>query len=162
MALEADANIRKQEALDGPYMALSCARSIALISYRSYDGYNLTQEEKDEDFLFSQRAGSYQRYQGKKLSDRFDAYSYYYLGLSVDSHNVGRARGGVERALSCIRAHTTVVGIDSDALFPVCEQKRIAAAIPGARYYEITSRFGHDGFLLEYEQLTEIIEPLLF
>lgn len=161
MALEADANFRKQISPEAPYMGLRCARSIALISYRSYEGYNLTQEEKDEDFLFSQRAGSYQRYQGKKLSDRFDAYSYYYLGLSVDSHNVGRGRGGVERALSGIKAHTTVVGIDSDALFPVCEQKRIAAAIPGAGYYEITSRFGHDGFLLEYEQLTEIIEPLL-
>ena len=122
---------------------------------------NLSFEEMAKEMLTQQLAGSYQRYQGKKLSDRFDAYSYYYLGLSVDSHNVGRGRGGVEKALSGIKAHTTVVGIDSDALFPVCEQKRIAAAIPGAGYYEITSKFGHDGFLLEYEQLTEIIEPLL-
>lgn len=161
MALEADQNFRKQDSLQAPFMGLRCARSIALISYRSYQGYNLTQSEQEEDFLFSQRAGSYQRYQGKKLSDRFDAYSYYYLGLSVDSHNVGRGRGGVEKALSGIKAQSIVVGIDSDALFPLCEQKRIAEAIPGASYHEITSQFGHDGFLLEYEQLTKIIEPLL-
>lgn len=161
MSLEADQNFRKQTSLDAPYMGLRCARSVALISYRSYEGYNSTQSEGDEDFLFSSRAASYQNYQGKKLSDRFDAYSYYYLCYSVDSHNVGRGRGGVEKALSCIKAHTTVVGIDSDTLFPVSEQKRIADGVPGAEYYEITSRFGHDGFLLEYEQLTKIIQPLL-
>jgi homoserine O-acetyltransferase len=54
-----------------------------------------------------------------------------------------------------------VVGIDSDRLFPVEEQKFIAEAIPGAKYHEITSKFGHDGFLLENDQLTEIIAPLL-
>jgi homoserine O-acetyltransferase len=54
-----------------------------------------------------------------------------------------------------------VIGIDSDRLFPVEEQKMIAAHVPGAVYHEITSKFGHDGFLLENDQLTEIIEPLL-
>ena len=111
--------------------------------------------------MFADRAGSYQRYQGKKLSDRFDAYSYYYLCGSVDSNNVGRGRGGVEKALGTIRTECTVIGIDSDRLFPVEEQKFIASCIPGATYHEITSKFGHDGFLLENDQLTAIIEPLL-
>ena len=113
------------------------------------------------DCLFADRAGSYQRYQGKKLSDRFDAYSYYYLCGSVDSNNVGRGRGGVEKALGSIRTECTVIGIDSDRLFPVEEQKLIASCIPGAVYHEITSKFGHDGFLLENDQLTAIIQPLL-
>lgn len=161
MAIEADSNFHIQESLQAPYLGLRCARAMALISYRSYDGYNLTQKEENEDYLFSIRASSYQRYQGKKLSDRFDAYSYYYLCDSVLSHNVGRSRGGVEAALSKIECESVVIGIDSDALFPLCEQKRIASAIPNAKYYEITSKFGHDGFLLENEQLTEIIEPLI-
>ena len=111
--------------------------------------------------MFADRAGSYQRYQEKKLSDRFDAYSYYYLCGSVDSNNIGRGRGGVEKALGTIKADCTVVGIDSDRLFPVEEQKLIAASVPGAEYHEITSKFGHDGFLLENDQLTKIIKPLL-
>ena len=106
-------------------------------------------------------AGSYQRYQGKKLSDRFDAYSYYYLCGSVDSNNLGRGRGGVDAALKSISTECTVIGIDSDRLFPVEEQKHMASVIPGATYHEITSKFGHDGFLLENDQLTEIIRPLL-
>ncbi len=161
MALEADPSFRACESLKGGETGLRCARSIALISYRSYEGYNATQSEKDGDCLFADRAGSYQRYQGRKLSDRFDAYSYYYLCNSVDSNNIGRGRGGVEKALEAIRTDCTVIGIDSDRLFPVEEQKFIAEHISGAKYHEITSKFGHDGFLLENDQLTEIIKPLL-
>lgn len=161
LALEADPTFRECASLKGGEAGLRCARSIALISYRSYEGYNATQAEADQDCLFADRAGSYQRYQGKKLSDRFDAYSYWYLSDSVNSNNVGRGRGGVEKALNSIKAGCTVIGIDSDRLFPVEEQKMMASAIPGATYHEITSKFGHDGFLLENDQLTEIIEPLL-
>ena len=161
MALEADPTFHEYKDLHGGEAGLRCARSIALISYRSYEGYNATQWEQDDDCLFAKRAGSYQRYQGKKLSDRFDAYSYWYLCGSVDSNNVGRGRGGVKAALSSIRTECTVIGIDSDGLFPVVEQKFIAESIPGAVYHEITSKFGHDGFLLENDQLTAIIKPLL-
>ena len=161
MALEADPTFRRCENLQGGQAGLKCARSIALISYRSYQGYNLKQSETDEDFMFAQRAGSYQRYQGQKLADRFDAYSYYYLCASADSNNIGRRRGGVEAALGTIKSECIMIGIDSDRLFPAEEQKHIAAHIPGAVYHEITSEFGHDGFLLENDQLTEIIKPLL-
>ena len=79
----------------------------------------------------------------------------------MNSNNVGRGRGGVEKALGSIKTDCTVIGIDSDRLFPVEEQKLIASCIPGAVYHEITSKFGHDGFLLENDQLTAIIRPLL-
>lgn len=161
MALEADRTFRQCADLNGGADGLRCARSIGLLMYRSYDGYNRTQCEKDSGFMFASRAASYQRYQGKKLSDRFDAYSYWYLCNSVDSHNVGRGRGGIEKALGTIKAECTVVGIDSDNLFPTCEQRLIAGNIPGAEYHEITSSFGHDGFLLENDQLSEIIAPML-
>ena len=111
--------------------------------------------------MFSQKAGSYQRYQGKKLADRFDAYSYYYLCASADSNNIGRGRGGVEEALGTIKSDCVMIGIDSDRLFPAEEQKHIASCVPGAVYHEITSEFGHDGFLLENDQLTAIIKPLM-
>ena len=161
MALEADPTFRECASLKGGEAGLKCARSIALISYRSYEGYNMTQSEADIDCLFADRAGSYQRYQGKKLADRFDAYSYYYLAKSVDSNNIGRGRGGCETALQTIKARTVVIGIDSDRLFPICEQKFLAEHIPGAEYREITSKFGHDGFLLENDQLKAVIGPLM-
>lgn len=161
MALEADPSFQECASLKGGESGLKCARSIALISYRSYEGYNSTQAEQDSDCLFAERAASYQRYQGKKLADRFDAYSYYYLCNAVDSNNAGRGRGGVVKALGSIRANVTVVGIDSDRLFPVEEQQFLASTIPGAGYFQISSKFGHDGFLLEYAQLTEILTPIL-
>ena len=142
----------------GGKAGLAAARSVALISYRSFEGYNSTQFEQDEDCTFPLRAGSYQRYQGKKLVDRFDAYSYLNMLNLTDSHNIGRKRGGVENALKMVEANTVCVGIDSDGLFPVQEQKFMAEHIPGARYRQISSAFGHDGFLLEWKQIQEVIE----
>lgn len=155
MALYADPTFANGE---GGKAGLAAARSIALISYRSFEGYNTTQFEQDEDCIFPQRAASYQRYQGKKLVDRFDAYSYLSMLNLTDSHNVGRGRGGVEKGLQMVRARTVCVGIDSDGLFPVEEQKFMAQHIPGAKYRQISSAFGHDGFLLEWEQIKEVIE----
>ena len=158
MALEADPTFREARDLTGGAAGLKCARAQALITYRCFDGYGLTQFEADPDTLFAGRAASYERYQGEKLVRRqFDAYSYYTLCNALDSHNVGRGRGGVEAALSRIKARTTVISIDTDSLFPPMESSVWARWIPGADYIDISSRFGHDGFLLETARLTEII-----
>ena len=163
MTLEADPTFRACESLDGGRKGLEAARAISLISYRSFDGYNLTQYETDEDCLFASRAASYERYQGEKLVKRgFDAYSYYYLLHCVDSQNVGRYRGGVATALAKIKAKSIIISITSDGLFPPCESQEWAKHIPEAKYYEIESRFGHDGFLLETAQITKIINSLEF
>ena len=161
MALEADPTFRACKNLDGGRKGLEAARAISLISYRSFDGYNLTQYETDDDCMFASRAASYERYQGEKLVKRgFDAYSYYYLLWCVDSQNVGRKRGGVAAALAQIKAESVVISITSDGLFPPCESSEWAKHIPNAKYYEIESRFGHDGFLLETEQITKILNKL--
>ena len=158
MALEADPTFRACENLDGGRKGLEAARAISLISYRSFDGYNLTQYETDDDCLFASRAASYERYQGEKLVKRgFDAYSYYYLLHCVDSQNVGRHRGGVAAALAQIKAKSIVISITSDGLFPPCESSEWAKHIPNVTYHEIESRFGHDGFLLETEQITRLL-----
>lgn len=161
MALEADPTFRECASLSGGKAGLKSARAQALISYRSYEGYCLTQSEQDPDTLFADRAGSYERYQGEKLARRFDAYSYFSLCQSLNSHNVGRHRGGVDAALSQIDADTTVVGIDSDGLFPARAMAEWAKKIPGARFCTISSDFGHDGFLLEAEQLTNIFKKII-
>ena len=161
MAIETDPTFRACESLDGGRKGLEAARAISLISYRSFDGYNLTQYETDDDCLFATRAASYERYQGEKLVKRgFDAYSYYYLLHCVDSQNVGRHRGGVAAALSNITAKSIVISITSDGLFPPCESREWAKYIPHAQYFEIESSFGHDGFLLETNQITNILQEL--
>lgn len=158
MALEADPTFREARSLEGGRAGLKCARAQALISYRCFKGYGLTQKEEDPDTLFAGRVASYERYQGEKLVRRgFDAYSYYCLCNALDSHNVGRGRGGVQKALQAIKARATVVAVDSDLIFPPAESREWASWIPGAQYVEISSNFGHDGFLLETAKLSALI-----
>lgn len=161
MALEADPTFRECKSLEGGRKGLECARTIAMLSYRCEDGYNRKQREPSEDALFADRAASYQRYQGSKLANRFDAYSYYYLTYSVDSNNLGRGRGGEAAALGMIKAKSTLISIDSDLIFPPHKMEEMAGFIEGCDYYEITSHFGHDGFLLENAQLESIIRPIV-
>lgn len=161
LALEADPTFRECGSLAGGRKGLECARSIALLSYRNEDGYDRKQFETSPDTLFADRACSYQRYQGKKLADRFDAYSYYYLSYSVDSNNLGRGRGGEAAALGMIRAKADVIAIDSDLIFPPAVMKKMADGISGACYHVISSHYGHDGFLLENDQLDGIIRPIV-
>lgn len=158
MALEADPTFREARDLSGGAAGLKCARAQALISYRSFRGYGRTQAEEDPDTLFAGRVASYERYQGEKLLRRgFDAYCYYTQCNAMDSHNVGRGRGSVKQALGRIRAACTVVAVDTDQIFPPQEGRVWSAWIPGAEYMEITSDFGHDGFLLEIAKLSAII-----
>ncbi|MCQ2140556.1 MAG: alpha/beta fold hydrolase [Bacteroidales bacterium] len=162
MAMLADPTFKEAKDIHGGELGLKCARSIALISYRTCDGYNTTQSEKDDDIMVADRASSYQRYQGEKLIRReFDAYSYWYLSYALDSMNLGRGRGGVEAALSTIKAKSIVVSITSDMLFPPSLGAASAAAIPGAVHKQISSIYGHDGFLIENDQLCDILAPVI-
>jgi len=142
---------------DGGQKGLKAARSIALLSYRGYKTYSITQQEESDDKTDDYRASTYQNYQGQKLVNRFNAYSYWYLTKTMDSHNVGRGRHGVEKALSQIKARTLVIGIHSDVLFPIEEQQYLFRHISKSAFAELDSFYGHDGFLIETEALTNII-----
>ena len=157
LAIEADATYFENRPGGGD-AGLAAARAVALLSYRGHDAYAHTQTDPDDSRLRDFRASSYQRYQGHKLVARFDAYSYVALTRAMDSHNLGRGRGGVAAALAAIRAHTLVLGITSDVLFPLVEQREIAAGIAGAVYGELDSGFGHDGFLLETVKIAAALE----
>ena len=146
-----------QEIPEGGQKGLKAARSIAMLSYRSYDGYLKTQSEVSNEHIDGFKASSYQDYQGQKLVNRFNAYSYWYLSKAMDSHNIGRNRGSIEQALNQISAKTLVIGITSDLLFPVSEQAFLAKHIPNAQLEIIDSIFGHDGFLVETKTLENIL-----
>jgi homoserine O-acetyltransferase/O-succinyltransferase len=166
MAIEADGTWGKRTP-DAGLAGMKAARAAALISYRSYEGYLKTQSNNANQQHISPEgeskggAASYQRYQGQKLANRFNAFSYYHLSKTMDSHHVGRGRASASKALQQIQANTLVVGIDSDVLFPLSEQQFLAENIPEADLIVISSLFGHDGFLLEYEQLSNHIFQFL-
>lgn len=160
MALEADATYHT-DAPNAGAAGLSAARSIALLSYRGASAYNATQTDADGEKLSGFRATTYQQHQGEKLRRRFDAHCYWRLTEAVDSHNIARGRGSVEEVLRGIRAKALVVAITSDILFPPEDHKIMVENIPDVRYRLIDSPFGHDGFLVEYEQLDGIIKEFM-
>jgi homoserine O-acetyltransferase len=75
----------------------------------------------------------------------------------MDSHNVARARGTAAEALKQIEARALVIGIENDILFPLKEQEFLARHIPHSTLEVVTSLYGHDGFLVEFDQLKKII-----
>lgn len=143
---------------DAGMAGLATARAIGLLSYRGPWGYNATQQDPATDSIpATHRACTYQQYQGEKLCRRYNAYSYMTILDAFDTHDVGRGRGGVENALARIKAETTVVGITTDIIFLPEEMRQLTGMIPGAEYHEIQSEFGHDGFLVEHQQLNRIL-----
>lgn len=157
MAIEADHTWKENHQRAG-VEGLKAARAIGMLSYRFYDTYTQTQAEKNNETIKDFRAATYQRYQGQKLANRFNAFTYWGLSNMMDSHNVGRNRPGISQALRNIKARTLVVGIDSDILFPLQEQKFIVDNIPDAQLEVMSSLYGHDGFLVEFEQLSSHIK----
>ena len=160
MSIEADCTWQSEDPLAG-INGMKAARSMALLSYRHYDTYHAGQSETEHSKLENYKSESYQRYQGEKLARRFNAFSYYFLSKSMDSHDVGRQRGSAAEALKLITAKALVIGINTDILFPVSEQQFIAKHITGARFEAIDSLYGHDGFLLEFEKIESLIRSFL-
>lgn len=150
-----------------PARGLGLARRIAHVTYRSA-------AELDERFGRVPQSGedplgaggryaveSYLDHHAHKLERRFDANSYLVLTEAMNSHDVGRDRGGVAAALAGVSADVTVAAVDSDRLYLRQECERLVAAIPRARLTTIHSRHGHDGFLIEVEAVGRLVRDLL-
>ncbi|MCH5224993.1 MAG: homoserine O-acetyltransferase [Muribaculaceae bacterium] len=160
MAIFADKSFGEKRP-DAAQAGLAAARAIGLLTYRGERGYNITQQDNPSDdnkVPDYHRACSYQRHQGDKLIKRFDAYSYVTILDTFDTHNIGRGRGGIKAALAMINCPTLCVGITTDMIFPPDEIKEFSLSIPHAYYKEISSQFGHDGFLVENDLLNSIIK----
>jgi len=141
---------------DPPSAGLAAARMVAMCSYRSRASL--------EPRFGRERAGdgryaveSWLHHHGRALVDRFDAGSYVALTKAMDTHDVGRGRGGWREALATVKAKALVVSIDSDVLYPPVEQEELAAALPDARLATLQSPHGHDAFLIEAEAVAELV-----
>jgi homoserine O-acetyltransferase len=164
LCIENDPTWKEAKATAG-LEGMKTARSLALISYRHYHAYTETQTGVlDESLPVDEqvfKAETYQQYQGEKLANRFNAFSYWFLSRSMDTHNVGRGRKNVIDALKSIQAKALVISIKSDILFPLPEQEFLAEHIPNAELTIINSHYGHDGFLLEHEKITLLLRGFL-
>ncbi|TAM67530.1 MAG: homoserine O-acetyltransferase [Microbacteriaceae bacterium] len=156
---------------DGPHRGLALARRMALLNYRSASELNARFLRTWQSELNPLGQGgrfaveSYLDFHGNKFTRRFDANSYITLVEAMNSHDIGRGRGGIARALERVTARTLVVGIDSDRLFPVEGQATIAADISGNIDGDsaalISSPFGHDAFLIENDAIGTQLRRLL-
>jgi homoserine O-acetyltransferase/O-succinyltransferase len=156
---------------DGPYRGLALARRMALLNYRSPTELNDRFQRSWQSGISPLGGGgryaveSYLDFHGNKFTRRFDANSYITLVNAMNSHDIGRDRGGVAKALARVTARALVLGIDSDRLFPLEHQRLLAGLLPstidGGEVVIITSPFGHDGFLIEDELVGPHLERLL-
>ena len=144
----------------GPAAGLAAARAIAMITYRSHVEFGSRFGRASTRDANRYDVDHYLRRQGDRLVERFDARSYVALMAAMDAHDLGDPA----EAARCTRdrvGRVTGVGIDSDMLYLPAEVRQWVAAYRAggvnARYEEITSPYGHDAFLMEWEQVGQIL-----
>ncbi|MEV5679459.1 homoserine O-acetyltransferase [Streptomyces sp. NPDC052179] len=152
---------------EGPHRGLGQARRIAHVTYRSEPELASRFGREPQPGEQPERGGryrveSYLDHHADKLVHRFDAGSYVVLTEAMNGHDVGRGRGGVARALRRAGMPALVAGVDSDRLYPLTQQAELAALLPGAdRLRTVESPYGHDGFLIETDQVGMLMRELL-
>jgi homoserine O-acetyltransferase len=146
-----------------PYEGLAIARGLGQFSYRTEEEFEARfgRDAQDENnVLGSGRYAieSYLGYHGEKLAQRFDPNSYVVLSEAMNHHDVGRGRGGIAKALGAVKVPVTVGGIATDRLYPLRLQEQLVECLSNADpLYVVSSAAGHDGFLLEVDQIGKII-----
>ena len=151
-----------------PLAGVALARMLGMVTFQSDESMTLRFGRSDaarhipaQPFQGCFDVEGYLHYQGHKLAQRFDANSYLYLTRAMDSHDLGRGRGGLHAAGRLVRAETLLNGVRSDILFPADHVQATSEALRAggapARYWEINSPHGHDAFLKEFERLDAVI-----
>jgi homoserine O-acetyltransferase len=156
---------------EGPTRGLSLARRMAMLNYRTPAELNARFDRSWQSSLDPLGGGgrfaveSYLDFHGNRFTRRFDANSYLVLTEAMNSHDVGRGRGGVDAALERVTARSLVLGIDSDRYFPVDGQREIARrlsrSIHGPEPVVLRSDYGHDAFLIEDDAVGAALADLL-
>lgn len=161
LAIEADSSFGLQQH-DAGAKGLKAARAIGMLTYRNHQLMNKQQTDEDVNKTDHFKASTYIHYQGDKLVNRFNAYSYWTLSKAMDSHNLARGRADkAEKILQHITQPVLLIGISSDILCPPGEQRFLAQHLPLCTYEEIDSEYGHDGFLVESGQIGKLLQQWL-
>jgi len=156
-----------------PHKGLHLARMLGMISYRTqtqfWERHNRDRVDNSPEHYFDFdnwfQIESYLHYQGDKLTQRFDAKSYVYLSKAMDLHDISLGFDSWEKALARIQAKILVIGFDTDILYFPDELKKLTNELKilnkNVRYAEITTKFGHDAFLIEYKKLNPVVIDFL-
>ncbi|MEX0684861.1 MAG: homoserine O-acetyltransferase [Balneolales bacterium] len=159
-AIYADANWNNGDYPDHkpPAKGLAAARMMAMLTYRSPHSFQrrFSRDLQDDSGLY--KVESYLRYQGLKMADRFDALTYVRLSEAMDTHDISRGRGSSKSVLGKIKVPALVIGIDSDLLYPVSEQKELAELLGNGYFIEMDAPHGHDSFLIEFQNMQKIVK----
>ena len=155
LAIKADSTWQNNDNLAGQN-GLKAARGMALLGYRTFNSY-IDAQTDDSEKLENFKAASYINYQGKKLQDRFYAQCYFLLTKTLDTHHIGRGRGGIRVALNELKMPAFILSIESDVLIPPVEQHLLAEHIPNAEFISLDSTYGHDGFLVEASTINDLL-----
>ncbi|MEP6647893.1 MAG: homoserine O-acetyltransferase [Saprospiraceae bacterium] len=158
LAMQADQTLEGNEHHSGDD-GMRAARGMAIMGYRTIQSFIEAQTDEDE-ITDDHRATTYIRHQGEKLVKRFYPHCYWSLTKSLDTHHLGRGRGRIQDVLASLKMKATIIGIDSDRLIPVQEQEFLAKHLPNAKLHILHSIYGHDGFLMETEQIIKVFGDL--
>ncbi len=133
---------------------LGLARAISMLSYRAPKSFDLrwgSEPPGGEQYILRQ---------GEKFVSRFDANSYLALSEAMDTHDVGRGRGGLKRALRELKLPALFIGIDTDILYPSAEVQELAR-LARADFALLRSPHGHDAFLIENRSVAALLRPFM-
>lgn len=149
----------------GPHIGMGLARRVAHLTYRTAHEVDTRFGRAWQGGLDPLRGGqfavqSYLQHAEDGLRARFDAGTYVALTAAMNSHEIGRGRGGSRAALRRLRAEPTVIGVDSDRLYPPHQQVELAEML-GVDPVVLQSERGHDGFLVEVDQVNKALAAAL-
>ncbi|MBI3697843.1 MAG: homoserine O-acetyltransferase [Acidobacteria bacterium] len=157
---------------DPPARGLSVARMIGHITYMSDDSmrekFGRRQRPKEElsnGFSVDFEVENYLRYRGGEFVNRFDANSYLYITKAMDNFDLSNGYGSLSAALARTKARFLVISFSSDWLYPSYQSQEIVRALRGhnldVAYCELPSNYGHDAFLIEVGEQTELVKHFL-
>ncbi|MCC7174377.1 MAG: homoserine O-acetyltransferase [Bryobacterales bacterium] len=155
-----------------PARGLSVARMVGHITYMSDEsmrekfGRRLRDKERyGFDFSVDFEVESYLRYRGAQFVERFDANSYLYITKALDYFDLANGRGSLAEALGQTAARFLVISFTSDWLYPTYQSLEIVKALRSRNrdvaYCELTSNYGHDAFLVDIGEQSEILRGFL-
>ena len=156
----------------GPARGLAVARMVGHITYMSDESmrekFGRRLREKQGfgfDFEIDFEVESYLRYRGSQFVDRFDANSYLYISKALDYFDVTNGSGSLPAALEHVTARFLLISFTSDWLYPSYQSQEIVNALRSRNrdvaYCELSSNYGHDAFLLEVGEQTEVVRGFL-
>lgn len=154
-----------------PKIGMKLAREIATITYRSGPEWDerFGRDRISDDppslcptFLIE----SYLEHQGESFSTKYDPNSLLYMSKAMDMFDIGEGYDSLEEGLSRVKCPVMVIGVQTDVLFPIWQQRELAAILqqagnPQVTFYELNSLFGHDTFLLDLNGVGAAVKGFL-